>query len=46
MLKEERYDKILEILEKYCGDLTQKKTYTPDYLSHKKKYIHYIYKKY
>lgn len=24
--------------EKYCGDLIQKKTYTPDYLSHKKKY--------
>jgi len=31
---------ILRILknEKYCGDLIQKKTYTPDYLSHKKKY--------
>lgn len=24
--------------EKYCGDLIQKKTYTPDYLSHAKKY--------
>ena len=24
--------------EKYCGDLVQKKTYTPDYLSHAKKY--------
>ena len=24
--------------EKYCGDLIQKKTYTPDYLSHDKKY--------
>ncbi|MDO4573526.1 MAG: recombinase zinc beta ribbon domain-containing protein, partial [Clostridia bacterium] len=23
---------------KYCGDLVQKKTYTPDYLSHDKKY--------
>lgn len=23
--------------EKYCGDLKQKKTYTPDYLSHEKK---------
>lgn len=31
---------ILKILknEKYCGDLIQKKTYTPDYLSHDKKY--------
>lgn len=31
---------ILKILrnEKYCGDLCQKKTYTPDYLSHIKKY--------
>ena len=30
---------ILKILknEKYCGDLIQKKTYTPDYLSHMKK---------
>ena len=24
--------------EKYCGDLIQKKTYTPDYLTHEKKY--------
>lgn len=24
--------------EKYCGDLIQKKTFTPDYLSHDKKY--------
>ncbi len=33
---------ILRILknEKYCGDLVQKKTYTPDFLSHKKKYNH------
>jgi len=31
---------ILKILrnEKYCGDLVQKKTFTPDYLSHDKKY--------
>ena len=31
---------ILRLLrnEKYCGDLVQKKTYTPDYLSHDKKY--------
>lgn len=31
---------ILRILknEKYCGDLVQGKTYTPDYLTHKKKY--------
>ena len=31
---------ILKILrnEKYVGDLAQKKTYTPDYLDHKKKY--------
>lgn len=30
---------IMKILknEKYCGDLIQKKTYTPDYLTHKKK---------
>ena len=26
--------------EKYCGDLVQKKTYTPDFLSHDKKYNH------
>ncbi|MCL2857185.1 MAG: recombinase family protein [Oscillospiraceae bacterium] len=33
---------ILKILrnEKYCGDLCQKKTYTPDYLTHDKKYNH------
>jgi DNA invertase Pin-like site-specific DNA recombinase len=31
---------ILKVLqnEKYCGDLVQKKTYTPDFLSHDKKY--------
>lgn len=31
---------VLKILknEKYCGDLVQKKTYTPNYLSHAKKY--------
>lgn len=31
---------ILRILrnEKYCGDLVQKKTFTPDYLTHEKKY--------
>lgn len=34
------YTVILRILknEKYCGDLIQQKTYTPDYLSHNKKY--------
>ena len=33
---------VLKILknEKYCGDLVQKKTYTPDYLSHQKKANH------
>ncbi len=33
---------IVKILknEKYVGDLVQKKTYTPDYLSHVKKYNH------
>ncbi len=33
---------VLKILrnEKYCGDLVQKKTYTPDFLSHEKKYNH------
>ena len=33
---------ILRIIrnEKYCGDLVQKKTYTPDFLSHDKKYNH------
>ncbi len=31
---------VLRILknEKYCGDLIQKKTYTPDYLKHEKRY--------
>ncbi len=31
---------VLRILrnEKYCGDLIQKKTYTPDFLTHEKKY--------
>lgn len=31
---------VLKLLknEKYCGDLIQKKTYTPDYLNHEKKY--------
>ncbi len=31
---------ILRVLrnEKYCGDLIQKKTYTPDFLTHEKKY--------
>ena len=38
--KEWRNTVILRLLrnEKYCGDLVQKKTYTPDYLSHNKKY--------
>ena len=33
---------IVKILrnEKYVGDLVQKKTYTPDYLTHQKKYNH------
>lgn len=33
---------ILKVIrnEKYCGDLVQKKTFTPDYLSHAKKYNH------
>ena len=33
---------ILKLLknEKYAGDLVQKKTYTPDYLTHAKKYNH------
>lgn len=37
-----RSSTILKILknEKYCGDLLQKKTWTPDYLSHKKQYNH------
>ncbi|MDD3346482.1 recombinase family protein [Oscillibacter sp.] len=31
---------VLKLLrnEKYCGDLIQKKTYTPDFLTHEKKY--------
>ena len=33
-------DKDPERNEKYCGDLIQKKTYTPDYLTHEKKYNH------
>lgn len=38
-MKEWSYTAILRILknEKYCGDLIQQKTYTPSYLSHKKK---------
>lgn len=38
--KDWSYTVILRILknEKYCGDLVQQKTYTPDYLSHSKKY--------
>jgi len=38
--KEWKNSVILRILrnEKYCGDLIQKKTYTPDFLSHEKKY--------
>ncbi len=38
--KEWQHTVILRILrnEKYCGDLVQKKTYTPDFLSHEKKY--------
>lgn len=33
---------VLRVLrnEKYCGDLVQKKTFTPDYLTHQKKYNH------
>lgn len=33
---------VIKILknEKYCGDLVQKKTYTPDFLSHAKRYNH------
>lgn len=39
-MKDWSYTVILRILknEKYCGDLVQQKTYTPDYLSHNKKY--------
>lgn len=41
-LKEWSNTAILRIIrnEKYCGDLVQKKTFTPDYLSHEKKYNH------
>lgn len=39
-VKEWQNTVILRILrnEKYCGDLIQKKTFTPDYLTHEKKY--------
>ncbi len=39
-VKEWQSTVILRIIrnEKYCGDLVQKKTYTPDFLSHEKKY--------
>ena len=39
-VKEWRIPVILRVIrnEKYCGDLVQKKTYTPDFLSHEKKY--------
>lgn len=39
-VKEWQNTVILRVIrnEKYCGDLVQKKTYTPDYLSHEKKY--------
>lgn len=39
-VKEWSNTSILRIIrnEKYCGDLVQKKTYTPDFLSHEKKY--------
>ena len=39
-MKEWSYTVILRILknEKYCGDLVQQKTFTPDYLTHGKKY--------
>lgn len=38
-MKDWSYTVILRILrnEKYCGDLVQQKTYTPDYLTHQKK---------
>lgn len=38
-MKDWSYTNILRILrnEKYCGDLVQQKTYTPDYLTHQKK---------
>ena len=39
-VKEWQNTVILRIIrnEKYCGDLVQKKTFTPDFLSHEKKY--------
>lgn len=39
-MKEWSNTAILRVIrnEKYCGDLVQKKTFTPDYLSHEKKY--------
>ncbi len=39
-MKSWSYTVILRILknEKYCGDLVQQKTFTPDYLTHGKKY--------
>lgn len=39
-MKDWSYTVILRVLknEKYCGDLVQQKTYTPDYLTHQKKY--------
>lgn len=38
-MKDWSYTVIMRLLknEKYCGDLVQQKTYTPDYLSHAKK---------
>ena len=41
-VKEWQNTVILRIIrnEKYCGDLVQKKTYTPDFLSHEKKVNH------
>lgn len=41
-MKDWSYTNILRILrnEKYCGDLVQQKTYTPDYLTHQKKRNH------
>lgn len=41
-MKDWSYIVILRILrnEKYCGDLVQQKTYTPDYLTHQKKQNH------
>lgn len=41
-MKDWSYTVILRILrnEKYCGDLVQQKTYTPDYLTHQKKRNH------